>query len=185
MCTFVTASLDIGADAERAAHEFEEASRRLSPLLNPTVEKHLGRDRRYYSTTLLSCDCGTPLASARFERLATHEHGKVSRELLKKRRAGWSDAKVERWLHDKRHARAAQRSSHRRGEEEELEKWVELIHRVLARSAKEVGLLVHEYSGGLSDPLELKEPVRFSAAAVDCQFLRELELDRFHFILSE
>ncbi len=79
----------------------------------------------------------------------------------------------------------ADAQARRRAQEKGLQQWVGLIHRVLDSSASEMGLLLHEYSGRLSDRIELLDDVHLPVVKVNNQFLYALQPDRFYFIQSE
>src|SRR5688572_15732863 len=98
MCHFITAVIPPEVAPDAAAALFAAHRLGFVVLQNPNVAAQLSDGERHILTTRGHCDCGTVLGSHR--EAANHE-----RELEKLRKKGWGEAKIERWVEQKRAAR--------------------------------------------------------------------------------
>jgi hypothetical protein len=123
---------------------------------NASIERAFPSAARSYVRNA-SCDCDEELArgSAR----ALRWHGRRTR----KRRAGWSEAKIERWY-------AQQIAALGISERDASARWRELVGRMLdGRLAPWVGLLTHVYHGSVSDEVVAMAPARrFAGVTAEC-----------------
>lgn len=158
MCQFITAILPNDADAAEVAAAFRRHGRACTAYVNATLAAQIGRAESTYCTTPGHCDCGTLLGSAVIEAIADDRDGDDAPdsrgiEAARLRRKGWSESKIERALMQRDEAKARPIAP-RRGEQPQtgLDVWSALIHDVLASPGTAyIGLLVHNYRGGLHD----------------------------------
>lgn len=173
MCLFVTATLPITApltalDAIARAH-----GRQFRPLASPSVQSQLAAGEAYLLTTLGECDCGGPLGLGTSSQ--TNDWDEKARKLALK---GWSAAKIARALSQKREHADAHAEAKTRRVDEAMAKWVAFIEGVLQSGhARELGLLLHQYSGPLDEEVTVRErrPVKVTAALSGV--LRDLDED--------
>jgi predicted alpha/beta-hydrolase family hydrolase len=144
MCHYVTliAPTDDVAAVRRVMNRHGRAAELIE---NPSVAKVLRDGERQFLTTPGHCDCGTVLAGRRegadLEKSLAAEEAKLARR-------GWSAAKIERALGDRR--RAAVRPAGGGGDSAEL--WANIIQDLRSElRLPGVGLLVHLYSGVVTD----------------------------------
>jgi hypothetical protein len=151
MCHFVTLvapTEDIAAvravmlDHSRDAQRVE--GRSLALVLRP--------GERQYLTCRAGCDCGTALATCE-----PASDADEARDAVKLARKGWSPARIDRVLADRRKAKARPT----RGSDS-LEFWARVISDLSGRlSLSHVGLFLHDYRGSVVD--EVFEVVRVDA----------------------
>jgi hypothetical protein len=102
------------------------------------------------------CHCGTWLGYLR----ASTRPAPNEREIARKGKAGWSDAKIKRWLHEIGRSTELQRRDHHRklasvGEHDSVGGWLPFIREALdSRATRELGVVVteglrSEWPGGL------------------------------------
>ena len=151
MCHFVTlvaptedvagmraVMLDHSRDAQRVE------GRSLALVLRP--------GERQYLTCRAGCDCGTALATCEPANEADE-----AREAVKLARKGWSRARIERVLADRRKAKARPT----RGSDS-LEFWARVMSGLRGKlDLSHVGLFLHDYRGSIVD--EAFEAVRVDA----------------------
>lgn len=151
MCHFVTLvapTEDVAAlravmlDHSRDAQRVE--GRSLGLVLRP--------DERQYLTCRAGCDCGTALVT-----YGPANEVDEDREAVKLARKGWSSARIDRVLADRRKAKARPN----RGSDS-LEFWARVMNDVCRKlSLTHVGLFLHDYRGSIVD--ETFEAVRVDA----------------------
>jgi hypothetical protein len=114
-------------------------------LDNPKLQAQLRAGERYLAQVGGTCDCGTWLgADPRGERLTNAVH----RAAEERRRKGWSQSKIERWMKEK-HA-ADQPAQHRRDEPEARAPWLDVVDTAIAAGgARSFGLILHWYGGSI------------------------------------
>ncbi|MEX6632216.1 hypothetical protein [Hyphococcus lacteus] len=109
----------------------------------------------YYFTCNGHCDCGTRLGSSY---LGIETHSKAAEETIvgDLRKKGWSDAKIQRRLHDLKKTKAKiERTMESLSEHwgSELESWIELIQKLFSQKlTSHIGITVNDYSGLLNNP---------------------------------
>lgn len=170
MCHFITVVLPPHADPEALLPIFERHGRRLTPQQNLSVESQLAAGERYFLTTVGMCDCGTTLGStAHLKRTHDEQKGALANAETKLRRAGWSDAKFARWREEKE-KRLERPIHHIPGTD-----WMGLINDVLGSGhTRSIAILLHWYSGPLTERIELKERRAMAAASLTSDDLRNL-----------
>ena len=164
MCRFITAVLPNDADIEKCVEVFRIHRRACAAYANPTLAVQIGNQESSYCTTVGHCDCDTLLGSADLHGAAGP--GKNTEAAAARLRSkGWSEAKIARALGQRSEADSRPRSPIR-GERQQagLDEWCALIRDVLAlRGVASIGLLIHQYSGGIDDEaivLQKREVVR-------------------------
>ena len=146
MCTYIAAALLTGSNAQAVAEIADAHGLGWEPFSN----RHLTEQApgsTWFLTSRKHCDCGTALGASAVSRRANDPQDQVPK--LKER--GWSDAKIARWLADKRGAEERhERSRLQRAEDDATEvlAWLRFLTAVLtAGVAKSVSILLHDYSG--------------------------------------
>jgi hypothetical protein len=206
VCLFITATLPAEARWERVEPVLARHALRWKALENTSLKEALAGDH-YYLTTRGHCDCDTALGSLggrisgpRRQTVA----GAAGRdpEVAKLRKRGWGEAKIRRWLEQRAQAaanwtRAEAVRAETRGTEireaggtGEAQRWLETIRELLGGDGeggrageggarvKHVGLLLHQYGGGLqNERITLARSETVSAAALELQTLLELQTD--------
>lgn len=172
MCHYITATLPAGVDPQVVAPIFQRHQRALKPLGNASLLAQLPPGEQQFLTTLKFCDCGTALGSL----LSQKDEHAPEDELPKLRRKGWSEAKIERWLNDKRAAKERQqlaREGRAQLDTPDAESWQALLQEVLETTpTQHVGLLLHWYHGSIeSERIAIQEVVRVPIARATPEFL--------------
>lgn len=167
MCDFITLiapSDDRGALSNVMARH----NRNATPIDNRSVSRVLHSDERKYLTTREHCDCGTVLS---FRKTPQDMEAEVVHEAAKLMRKGWSRAKIERVTADR--LKAADRPTH---DIDSIALWADVVDDLLTSlKLPHVGLLVHHYSGDVSD--EVFEITRRDAPAVPLASLETMQPD--------
>lgn len=147
MCHFITL---VAPTADQAALDAIMAphGRTARPIENPGVQAALLEGEHQYLTNRRECDCGTVLGREPDEDDAAAVQAAEARRLARK---GWSEAKISRSLADG--ARAAARLEQCG---DSLQLWADVIEDLQRSLAlPHVGLLVHAYTGSLSEPFKV------------------------------
>ncbi len=175
MCHFVTAVLRSKASPAELDAIARKHGRKLEPLSNPSIQRQLQPDQQYFLTTVEHCDCGTALGFDRRSENSAPNWANEEQRLLKK---GWSKAKIERALAQKRERAAVPKEGRADRLSAETASWLQLIAEVLGSGkTSEFGLLLHYYRGRLDEDIQLQrtESVRAEDAAAD--LLRRMHED--------
>jgi hypothetical protein len=179
-----------------------------TPLRNPSLKAALAGDQLYLTTRgHCDCDSALGrLGRWAHQRPAGDGGGHVGGaagapagasqaadpEVARLRKKGWGEAKIRRWLAQRAQAAANwQRAEAVRaeavgselreaGETGEAQRWLEALRELVSAPLrlKHVGLLLHQYPGGLEgERITVARRQSVSAAALDLQLLLELEED--------
>ena len=179
MCYFITTTLPTGSDIEAAASIARQYGRIWEPLNNPFIAPQLDPGEEHFTTTSSHCDCGTKIglctrpAAGRNERAA-------ERKISRLRHKGWSNAKIERWLSEKR---ATEKRREKKGLEVSgvtlIEAWEDLLRTLVTQlPIAYVGLLLHWYYGDLqSERINILRRVSVPVSNLNPTFLLEIEED--------
>ena len=181
MCTYITAVLAAGADEERVRGLADHWRHGWEAIENRHVLKQLRPGERYYMTTGKYCDCGTALGS-----LSSEWRGRTDEPSLKVpalRRKGWSEAKIARWLEDKRKAAGHRQRKEQwlagnpAGPEEEL--WLGFLNAAITQGAtRSIGLLLHWYGGAVeTERIDIGSRTQVRLAQANEDVLRRMEYD--------
>lgn len=187
MCQYVTLLLPQGAGIE-GLQRVCEREKGFIPVENPSVLAQAQPGDRYFRATGGVCDCGTPLGRG------NNFTGRVSldeaRETARLRKKGWGDARIARWLDEKRTERM-------RDEEATLARveanhqyatfWVDFLTNALTSGyTPRLTLLLHWYRRGLEDekfPELPQETVPLSRVTPELlTYLKEDTL--YHFVVG-
>lgn len=150
MCHFITATLPQGANIDLAIQVFRSHDLGFKVVHNPRVSTQLNPGETYILTTKGQCDCGTALGSLN---RGPSKDLNFESELANLRKQGWSGAKVQRWLKQKREAeekRKEEVDARAEGGMADAQRWVNLVNELLQSGhANKVGVLLHLYHGGV------------------------------------
>lgn len=183
MCHFITAILPGNTDSRKAAEIFAQHKLGFEEIENESVRKFLESGDLYILTTSGHCDCGTVLGSQyrEPERTAAQKEEFRNQEIAKLKKKGWSESKIKRWL------REAELTAEKEKRERELahehgvrlaSDWVSFIRDVLSsKVANRVGLLVHDYSGGLSSRIPINGKMQIGVDELSEDVLLEMSED--------
>lgn len=138
MCHFINLVLPAQADVSVLRKIMERHGKTLRPSIEPRVDRALPPGDRAHLTTGV-CDCGTGLASRKPERAGRDEDRGVSR----RRRAGWSEARIRRWAEQRGSALAGRTAAKAKSREREVEAWLAIVSELLGDGVRHVGLVVH------------------------------------------
>ncbi|MBI5479116.1 MAG: hypothetical protein HY906_09680 [Deltaproteobacteria bacterium] len=182
MCIFITATMPQGTNLGALAAVGRMYGPRFAPVTNAVVQPQLPPGSLYLVKQCAQCDCGTVLGSVR----AREERGdSIEHEVEKRKRAGWSARKLERWLAEKRttearNARVAE--DHAAARQPEAESWLAYLRAAVGVVRPHVfGLLLHFYrTGPATERLTLAQTVRVPLPTATPETLLRLEEDVLH-----
>ena len=148
MCHFVTMVAPEGVDEGALKSMLKQHQRGFTPIENRFVQGCLKQGELYFLPTPKHCDCGTMLGASRRLQMGTERDDvQLGNELAKRRRKGWSEAKIGRWLED---ARKTKEKGLKLDSAVGPETWPELLEAALKElKLPYIGILLHMYSGGL------------------------------------
>ncbi len=187
MCHYITAILPPGADVERVRDIARQFHLAWKPIESERVVSQLKSGETYYLTTAGDCDCGTVLGCLMNKR--TKSSNAHKREIGKFRRKGWSQSKIDRWLHEKELATAkAERKDVQtaRDRQAEAADWIEFLRTVLSSGASaSLGLLLHWYTRPIeSSNIELAERKIVAVSSLTPDDLLRMEEDCLYEFLN-
>lgn len=172
MCRFITIVAPEACGTEAIA-----VLKRHRGWVSETNNKDLANIAGPNSIQLISpksgCDCGTVLDNEWIGKQSEFDHEQLAG---KWRRKGWSEAKIKRSLADKEHGKTT--TTHR-APTDSFELWEKVLGELVegCTSAGEVGLFLHEYSGGINDELIKSARRRVSAKLSISDALRSIKED--------
>lgn len=158
MCTFHSLVLPAATSLDAVnALATDILGRSFVAQRNASIERAFAAEARSYVRND-GCDCGEELTRASARALRRSD-GRA-----RKARAGWSQAKIERWYAQQIAAR------HGTSERDVAAQWRELVGRMLdGRLAPWVGVLTHVYHGSVSDEVVVVAPARrCTGVTVEC-----------------
>jgi hypothetical protein len=179
VCYFITTTLPAGSNIEAAASIARQYGRIWEPLNNPFIIPQLEPGEEHFTTTSSHCDCGTQIG-LRTRPAAGRNERAAERKISRLRHKGWSNAKIERWLSEKR---ATEKKRKKRASEVSgvtlIGAWEDLLRTLIAQlQISYVGLLLHWYSGGLqSERINILRRVSVPVSNLNPTFLLEIEED--------
>lgn len=169
MCYYIAAILPARADLKRMIEIGRSCSIALKPFENASLQQQLSAGERAFLTTKGHCDCGTVLGSLRRERLLEAEQKAAMEEkIVKLRKSGWKDIKIERWIEQRSDSASRKQrmiKNHAEKQTPDATGWKTFISEaILLGRASGMGLLLHWY-GGLLETEQIrisrpKPPVR-------------------------
>ncbi len=190
MCEFITATLPKDAELALCREIFDRHKLGFEEIENFSVRESLETGDYYISTTRGRCDCGTVLGSeAEGDKPDSAETAKYEIAAIEKlEKKGWSQARIERWLKERRLANDKDKRGQAAGHESRLvfaSDWIEFITDILtSNAASRLGLLVRSYTGSLSERVVLKGKLRASLEELTPTILLRMEDDTiYEFVL--
>ena len=180
MCHYITATLPPDADLASVAAIFNKCKLGFELIDNSHVMSQLPAGSRYVLTTRKHCDCGTVLGSMAHavEAMPTLPE----RDLERLRKQGWSEARIERWLAEKRAAREKdeRKAQHQaEGGTQEVKPFIDLLTAVLTSGAtRQLGVLLHWYKSGVTNErIRLKDTITTRLVKVTPESLMMMKED--------
>lgn len=181
MCHFISAILPTGADEEAVRAVMDRFARNLDPQECKSATARLKPGERLYGTTRAHCDCGTALGT--MAPTKTSKPGPFEKGLRKRRKKGWSEAKLQAWLEQAHKTEAKnERARQAQGLEAmpDAQAWLELLRELLTSGlTSRIGLLLYWV-----DPdwpmIGSEERVRVPLDALDTDVLLRMEEDRIY-----
>jgi hypothetical protein len=150
MCYYITAILPEAAELNRLRPIARNHALALKPFKNASLQELLSRYEHAFSTASGGCQCGTVLGSERQMReRVDRPHGDVERKIVRLRKTGWTEAKIERWREqhlavDSRNQRVI--SEHTGQRSPEADAWVDFVKQaIFLGGAPSIGILLHWY----------------------------------------
>lgn len=168
MCWYITSTLPTRDDVARLRPLIEEHGLAFTPLTNRRVQAILKEGEYYARATASHCDCSSSLGDRGNKEASNAREARIRG----RRRRGWSDARIARWLAEVEHHGAGSM-------ETDLSNWVAFLRRALnGRQTKYVGLLIHEYSTDLeTESIEINGTESVPIALVNEDLLENLTPD--------
>lgn len=153
MCRFVLAVLPSALPVDELDAIARAHGRRLQPMGGSDAAE-IRQDEAWFLTTPEHCDCDTPLGAwSRAEATARIDWSAETRKLTKK---GWSVAKADKALAQKRAHAEDTACRARVRDEAAMASWIAFIAEILASGkASRLGLLSRYYSGAPDAPVAL------------------------------
>jgi hypothetical protein len=160
MCHFITLVIP-SADTVSITRILRMHGRHSAPNRNLRLKPFAPGGSQFLTRTT-GCDCGTVLVH--YE-IAANDPLWQEKETAKLHRKGWSPAKIKRYLLERSGAKAKADGKAESERIDSLELWRDLIHDLLDQlELNQVGIHVHNYSGGIEDE-NLSPVVRYASPA--------------------
>ncbi len=180
MCTIITFVLPGDADLERVSEFFLDP---LETVDNRYVLAQLDTKEVYAAGTGKGCDCGTAIGSlAGSDRSGEHD---LSTELRKLRNKGWGEAKIEKWLENKRRVKEKRARTARavaNSPQPEADRWLTSIRGAVESGAtRYLGLMYHWHRGRVDrEKIEITKRQQVNLRATEPKDLLSFEEDVLH-----
>ena len=145
MCHFIFLVLPPKADLASIGALCEQHGCAFKSVDSDTIIRpFLVEGERSYLTTAGLCDCGTPLIPQREDYFVQHnQDGTLAKRAEKLRKEGWTQHKIDNWLAQKTTVRDRKQQYREEQNNEEINRWYELISATLdQRLSPYVGLVV-------------------------------------------
>jgi hypothetical protein len=169
VCRFVTATLPQSAPHAALDALARRWSRQFLRLHSPELSTQLPADCDYFRTTLGHCDCDAPLGETHRGLTRATDW---SQEAAKLRRKGWTEAKLARALEQSGARESLKTLQYASDTQQRLQRWTQFVLGTLDSGlTPELGLLLHEYSGLLTEAFAIK---RRQAVRVDASLPEQL-----------
>jgi len=155
VCHFISVIMPVDTSLSAAKAILDKFHMAFLDVDNQFVEQQFDGDRLFFlkGDNEDACHCGTVLGRDHPERLVGPRADTSVADFRKLKKKGWSQSKIERALSQK--AQTTQRHEKERAQkyETEMQKWQEFLTASLSETGfcKRLGLLLHFYSGSLSD----------------------------------
>ena len=176
MCTFISVFVPKSTALETIAQVADAHGLAFRPQENESVVRQLSAGDGLFLTTNGHCDCGTLLGSEnRLKRTRRQSPEAVARRLRAK---GWTEAKIARSLAQSEEHQIERRDAAQSGAQNELARWRDFLLAATVRGhVPYVGVLVHDYTGPLSEDIQLKARERIMLGSISTELLAKLERD--------
>ena len=180
MCHYITAILPQTADPHLLGSIFALYKVGLEQISNPHVARQIRPGDRHILTTTGHCDCGTVLGC--LNRNTASKETNHDRELKKLHKQGWSEAKIQRWLDEKKRTKekhSREEAVHANAGTSETVRWVRFITGILrSGQTQQIGLLLHWYRGHIeSERISITDRKRVTIDEVTPKLLLEMRED--------
>ncbi|MCL1838252.1 MAG: hypothetical protein FWG47_02915 [Propionibacteriaceae bacterium] len=178
MCYQITAVVGgISLDELSAALNSVGSKVRFTTAANPHIQGLLAADETYLMRADCQCDCGTWLGkAARPDEV--DKYTVTEKDLVRLKAKGWSEQRVKCWVAEKQ--RAAELAKENRSQDSDGrdgQPWMDVVKTALeVAQARSFGLLLHWYSGSLSEPINATRR-EFSLQQVNADLLAEMPKD--------
>jgi hypothetical protein len=170
MCQYILATFPVDADLAALERVFVAHKRGWEVLTNPHLARQLPARDVQVLTTAGHCDCGSGLGS---QPPAVDD---PERQVPKLRKKGWGEAKIRRWLDERKGAAARnERINATRGRPVRAD-WCAIIEAALAHTSR-FGLFVHEYRSGVANERVDVRRESVPRSALDEDWLDSVEED--------
>ena len=182
MCTVVLLTVPMGTDLERVGSALGCA---VDEVAAPGLRRRLAARGVLPVVRKRTCDCGTQLgvrAAGDDPKAAGAPPQSLEGDRARLLRKGWSEAKIARWLGDRRRAeerrRRDQHTHHERGEG--TADWLSRLARLRAEGVHQVGIQLTDQDALAVDAALPERVVRHRLEGTDGDALAELEPGVLH-----
>ena len=178
MCLFITAiPPKESLENESVRNIFSQYNFNPLEIENKSVKKYLSENEDYFSLTKNYCDCDSFLGSKNLWNLG---EGNFEKEIKKKRKNGWSEAKIKTWITQKE--KNLEKKDKQNDKTEETKEFILFLETLLSqKSVPFFGILLHWYKGGLEDEkIEIQKRKQFLTNALTTDNLLFLEYDTLY-----
>jgi hypothetical protein len=155
----------------------------FTEIENPHI-KPLLEGCRYVRATGSMCDCDTAIGCADNLRQREEKSQEYFSELPKLRKKGWSQHRIDRWVHEKGAASERQLAENKNKCDNDATTWTEFINKLLTTAnVAKLGLLGHFYNGTLEeDRILIREVQHLRTSAKLKEQLMGMERDVLYWI---
>lgn len=183
MCIFITAIIPADFDFAGAKPTLEKHGMLFEKIENQFLQNQIHGDIAVRASRSV-CDCDTSLGSERRLKSVEQKYQNYHAEISTKRKKGWSDSKIKRWLKEKE--TTAERKLHSLEDKcnEDVNNWIEFITSLFSQNlTNRLGLMIHMFNGGLADEriiLKGSERIEFTGDLIER--LKDFEQDTVYMI---
>jgi hypothetical protein len=173
MCTFLIAIVPADAKLDRLEKELEAHRLAYRAFHDDRFQPELSPGEIAFYTTRGHCDCGTELGSG-----TSMPSDHVASEEAKRRKKGWSEAKIARWRDEQelqREKRSRRRNDDGQGEAE-LIRWLGFLQTILVQGiSNRIVVFIQTHSlKPPNTPFSVLSRVRVRRAEMTPDFLRHM-----------
>ena len=148
MCYYITGSISGKVTVKELNSVGQEFGLKFETCPNEFVQEQLKSGECYIWKYCDYCDCGTILGSLNKKNVKRRED-KIKSEVEKRKRKGWSEAKIQRFLNDKNEGIGQYKS--RVETENEILEWIDFCKKLFETTPiNTFGILIHWYNGDFS-----------------------------------
>ena len=161
MCYIITTILPKNADTQKIEPIFKASGLCLDEIEDKSLNNQTEDNYRFFHTTK-TCDCGTFLGYLRQKNKDKNEFDKIA---IKKKKQGWSEAKIKRWLKDKKENKEKTQVEMDKAKNKEAEKCLSFLKNILNSEVNFIGILLHFEDK--NNPLKVKEVKKIKIDKID------------------